>query len=58
MEPLIEELEDEKYTGNVSFILNINKCNSFQRKCDLEYKTRSCKECLSQLKKVTDPNRR
>jgi hypothetical protein len=34
-----EELEMKKYTGNVSFILNINRsrCNSFQRKCDLEY---------------------
>jgi hypothetical protein len=44
---------DEKYTGNVSFILNINsRCNSFQRKCDLEYKTREAvKECLSQLRK-------
>jgi glutathione peroxidase-family protein len=48
-----EELEMKKYTGNVSFILNINsRCNSFQRKCDLEYKTREAvKECLSQLRK-------
>jgi hypothetical protein len=47
-----EELR--KSTGNVSFILNINRsrCNSFQRKCDLEYKTREAvKECLSQLRK-------
>jgi hypothetical protein len=49
-----EELEMKKYTGNVSFILNINEVDVTPSRENVIWNTKTreaVKECLSQLRK-------
>jgi hypothetical protein len=48
-----EELEMKKYTGNVSFILNINRVDVTPSRENVIWNTKleAVKECLSQLRK-------